>query len=60
MLLRLQVLTDKPDLVPMLMMEDATVEEANAAISACVAGGTDSFILVLPEGDYDFAAYTLP
>ena len=60
MLLRLQVLTDKPDLVPMLMMEDATAKEANAAISACVAGGTDSFILVLPEGDYDFAAYTLP
>lgn len=59
MLLRTQVLEQKPALAPMLMMADATADEANAAIAACVAGGANSFILVTPE-DADFSAYQLP
>lgn len=58
MLLRLQVLEDKPALVPILMMDNATSQETNAAISACVAGGANSFILM--SSNYDFDAYTLP
>lgn len=60
MLLRMQVLEEKPTLAPMLMMANATVKEANEAMAACIAGGVDSFILVPPQGNDDFSAYTLP
>lgn len=58
MILRTQVLEEKPLLVPMLTMESATAKECCDAMAACVKGGADSFILV--PGDYDFASYTLP
>ena len=58
MLLRIQVLKEKPDLVPMLMMKDATAKECSDAMTACVQGGAESFILV--SEDYHFDSYTLP
>lgn len=58
MILRTQVLEDKPLLAPMLMMGSATAKECGDAIVACVQGGAKNFILV--ADDYDFAAYDLP
>lgn len=58
MILRTQVLEDKPLVAPLLTMDSATAQAVNDAIAACVAGGAENFILVAEE--YDFAAYTLP
>lgn len=60
MLLRMQVLEDKPTLVPMLVMDNATEKQVNEAIAACVSGGAESFILLPTNDGYDFSAYTLP
>ncbi len=45
-------------LAPMLQVD--SVAQANEALTACVTAGANSFILVLPEGNYDFSAYSLP
>lgn len=58
MLLRMQVLEEKPALVPMLMMNKATPKQVNDAIAACINGGAENFILM--ASDYDFSAYDLP
>ena len=58
MILRTQVLEQKPALVPMLMMGSATTKEINAAIAACVNGGAKDFIVV--SDNVDFSAITLP
>ncbi|MBQ7088927.1 MAG: hypothetical protein IJN04_04715 [Clostridia bacterium] len=60
MILRTQVLEDKPLLVPMLMTESASVKECCDAMAACVQGGAKDFILYSADGAYDFDAYTLP
>lgn len=60
MLLRMQVLDDKPDLVPMLKTIGLTAKQVNDTISACVSGGAESFILFDHEGYYEFSAYGLP
>ena len=58
MILRIQVLEQKPSLVPMLMMDSASGKEMNDAIAACVSGGAKDFIVV--SDSYDFSALTLP
>ena len=60
MILRTQVLEDKPTLAPLLAMDALTAAQVNEAVSALAAGGTDCFILYAANGQYDFAAYTLP
>lgn len=60
MVLRTQVLEQKPTLAPMLATHGLSAKQISDAVSACVEGGTDSFILYHPEGSYDFASYTLP
>jgi len=60
MILRTQVLEDKPLLTPMLTMESATATATNDAIAACIKGGAENFILYAADGQYDFDAYTLP
>ena len=60
MALRTQVIAQKPDLAPMLKTDSLTAAKVNDAISACVQGGANGFILYHTEGVYDFSAYTLP
>lgn len=60
MVLRTQVLEQKPTLAPMLKADGLTAAKVNDAISGVVAGGADSFILYAADGVYDFSAYTLP
>lgn len=60
MVRRIQVLEAPPTLAPTLPITGLTTEAAQKAISACVSGGADSFILYHPDGTYDFAAYDLP
>ena len=60
MLLRMQVLEEKPALVPMLKTIGLTAKQVSDAISACTKGGADSFILFDHEGYYEFSAYDLP
>lgn len=60
MLLRTQVLEPKPALAPMLSVDGLTAKQVTDSLTACAAGGTDSFILYSPDGRYDFASYTLP
>lgn len=60
MMLRTQVLEDKPLLAPMLKTIGLTANQVSDAISACTKGGADSFILFDHEGYYEFSAYDLP
>lgn len=60
MILRTQVLTEKPTLSPMLKTIGLTAEQVSDAIAACVKGGAKDFILFDHEGYYEFSAYTLP
>lgn len=60
MMLRTQVLEEKPALVPMLKTIGLTAKQVSDAISACISGGADSFILFDHEGYYEFSAYDLP
>ena len=60
MMLRTQVLEDKPLLAPMLKTIGLTAKQVSDAISACAKGGADSFILFDHEGYYEFSAYDLP
>ncbi|MBR3778847.1 MAG: hypothetical protein IKL13_03875 [Clostridia bacterium] len=60
MILRTQVLEEKPTLAPLLMADSLTTGQVNDAISACVKGGVKSFILYHSEGSYDFSSYDLP
>ena len=60
MALRIQVLEHKPTLAPMLKTVGLTAKQVNDAISACIKGGTESFILFDHEGYYEFSAYDLP
>lgn len=60
MMLRTQVLEDKPLLAPMLKTIGLTAKQVSDAISACTKGGADSFILFDHEGYYEFSAYDLP
>lgn len=59
MILRTQVLTEKPTLVPILSVS-ASASDVNSAITACTKGGAKDFILYSADGAYDFDAYTLP
>lgn len=59
MILRTQVLTEKPTLTPILSVS-ASASDVNSAITACVKGGAKDFILYSADGAYDFDAYTLP
>ena len=59
MILRTQVLEEKPTLAPILSVS-ATASEVNSAINACVKGGAKDFILYSADGVYDFGAYDLP
>lgn len=60
MILRTQVLEQKPTLTPVLSIADLTAAKINDAIGGVIAGGTDSFILYTADGNYDFASYHLP
>lgn len=60
MILRTQVLTDKPTLTPMLETAGLSAAQVNDAIGGVIVGGTDSFILYAADGAYDFSAYNLP
>lgn len=60
MILRTQVLEQKPTLAPMLKTVGLTATQVDDAISACIRGGAESFILFDHEGYYEFSAYTLP
>ena len=60
MILRTQVLTEKPTLAPMLKTIGLTAEQVSDAIAACIKGGAKDFILFDHEGYYEFSAYTLP
>lgn len=60
MILRTQVLEEKPTLAPMLKTVGLTAEQVSDAISACIKGGAKDFILFDHEGYYEFAAYDLP
>ena len=59
MILRTQVLDEKPTLAPILSVS-ASASDVNSAITACVKGGAKDFILYSADGAYDFDAYTLP
>ena len=59
MILRTQVLEEKPTLAPILSVS-ATASEVNSAITACTKGGAKDFILYSADGVYDFAEYDLP
>lgn len=60
MLLRTQVLEQKPTLAPLLVVDGSSVGKVNDAIVACVQGGAKDFILYDADGQYAFASYTLP
>lgn len=60
MMLRTQVLEDKPLLAPMLKTIGLTAKQVSDAITACTKGGAESFILFDHEGYYEFSAYALP
>lgn len=60
MILRTQVLDEKPTLAPMLKTIGLTAEQVNSAISSCIKGGAKDFILFDHEGYYEFSAYDLP
>lgn len=60
MLLRTQVLEEKPALAPVLKTIGLTAEQVSDAIAACLKGGAKDFILFDHEGYYEFSAYTLP
>lgn len=60
MILRTQVLDEKPTLAPMLKTIGLTAEQVSDAIAACVKGGAKDFILFDHEGYYEFSAYDLP
>lgn len=57
MALRIKVMeADKqPTLTPWLQAYDYTPAQVKSAMDGCIAGGTDSFILYDPSGNYDFA-----
>ena len=59
MILRTQVLDEKPTLAPILSVSTSAAD-VNSAIAACTKGGAKDFILYSADGAYDFAAYTLP
>lgn len=59
MILRTQVLTEKPTLAPILSVS-ASAADVNNAITACVKAGAKDFILYSADGAYDFDAYDLP
>lgn len=60
MVLRTQVLDPKPALAPLLSADGLTAGQIADAVTACVSGGADSFILYQSEGQYDFSSCRLP
>lgn len=58
MSLRIKVMgaDSQPTLAPWIQAYDYTPAQIKSAVSGCLAGGTDSFILYNPTGKYDFAA----
>ena len=59
MVLRTKVLTEdqRPTVVPFLQVEGYTAAQVAQEMAGCMAGGTDSYILYNPNGQYDFGAY---
>lgn len=59
MILRTKVMAEdeKPTLSPMLDISGLSAAQVKQALADCTTGGTDSYILYHPNGQYDFAAY---
>lgn len=47
-------------LAPMLSINELSAAQVSDAIAACLDSGAAGYILYHPDGQYDFAAYTLP
>lgn len=60
MILRTQVLEQKPTVTPMLRADDLTASQVNEAVGAIVAAGAENFILYAADGQYEFSSYNLP
>lgn len=58
MVLRTKVMADneRPALTPFLQAEGYTADQIRQEIAGCLEGGTDSYILYDPAGNYDFSA----
>ena len=55
MVLRTQVLEQRPLLAPLLQTTELSRAQVAQTVTACISGGTDSFILYHPDGQYDFS-----